>query len=49
MVNSSWGDWGDKGPHTMMEDEHTLTTLVKEKYPGREKASRGSMAWSAWT
>ena len=34
VVNSSWGDWGDKGPHTMMEDEHTLTTLVKEKYPG---------------
>ena len=34
VVNNSWGDWGDKGPHTMMEDEHTLTKLVKEKYPG---------------
>ena len=34
VVNDSWGDWGGKGPHTMMEDEHTLTTLVKEKYPG---------------
>lgn len=34
IVNDSWGDWGDKGVHTMMEDEHTLTKLVKEKYPG---------------
>ena len=34
VVNDSWGDWGDKGPHTMMEDEHTLTKLVKEQYPG---------------
>ncbi|MDY3052539.1 MAG: alpha/beta fold hydrolase [Ndongobacter sp.] len=33
MVNDSWGDWGDKGSHTMMEDEHTLKTLVCEKYP----------------
>ena len=33
MVNGVWGDWGDKGPHTMMEDEHTLTGIVKEKYP----------------
>jgi len=24
MVNNVWGDWGDKGCHTMMEDEHTL-------------------------
>ena len=28
-----WGDWGSMGPHTMMEDEHTLTKLVKEMYP----------------
>ena len=33
MVNGRWGDWGDKGPHTMMEDEHTLTQLIKEMYP----------------
>ena len=33
VVNNSWGDWGDKGVHTMREDEHTLTKLVKEKYP----------------
>ncbi|MBR6115061.1 MAG: alpha/beta fold hydrolase [Oscillospiraceae bacterium] len=34
IENNTWGDWGRKGPHTMMEDEHTLTLLVKEKYPG---------------
>lgn len=34
VVNNAWGDWGDRGVHTMMEDEHTLTGLVKEKYPG---------------
>ena len=33
MVNDVWADWGDKGPHTMMEDEHTLKELVCEKYP----------------
>ena len=33
MVNDRWGDWGEKGPHTMMEDEHFLTGLVKEMYP----------------
>ena len=33
MENEIWGDWGDKGPHTMMEDEHTLKNLVCEKYP----------------
>lgn len=33
-LSDTWGDWGGRGPHTMMEDEHTLTTLVKEKYPG---------------
>ncbi len=33
LENNTWGDWGDKGAHTMMEDEYTLTTLVKEKYP----------------
>ena len=34
MVNGTWGDWGEKGCHTMMEDEHTLKELVCEKYPG---------------
>lgn len=33
MVNNVWGDWGDKGCHTMMEDEHTLKKIVREKYP----------------
>ena len=33
MVSGIWGDWGDKGFHTMMEDEHTLHNLVCEKYP----------------
>ena len=33
IVNNTWGDWGEKGPHTMMEDEHTLTKLVKKMYP----------------
>lgn len=33
MKNNTWGDWGDKGFHTMMEDEHILKTLVCEKYP----------------
>lgn len=33
MMNDTWGDWGDKGFHTMMEDEHTFTTIVKEMYP----------------
>lgn len=26
----TWGDWGDKGYRTMMEDEHRLTQIVKE-------------------
>lgn len=34
LENDHWGDWGDKGFHTMMEDEHTLTEIVSEKYPG---------------
>lgn len=33
MVNNVWGNWGDKGCHTMMEDEHTLKKIVCEKYP----------------
>jgi len=34
IVNDTWGDWGSKGCHTMMEDEHKLALLVKEKYLG---------------
>lgn len=34
VLSDTWGNWGDKGFHTMMEDEHTLTRLTKEKYPG---------------
>ena len=34
ILNDTWGDWGNKGCHTMMEDEHTLTGIVREKYPG---------------
>lgn len=33
IVNNTWGDWGDKGFHTMREDEHTLTKIIKEMYP----------------
>ncbi len=33
LTNNSWGNWGDKGCHTMMEDEHTLHDLTVEKYP----------------
>ncbi len=33
MMNDTWGDWGDAGFRTMMEDEHALKALVCEKYP----------------
>lgn len=33
MENDTWGDWGDAGYHTMMEDEHSLKELVMGKYP----------------
>lgn len=33
MVNNAWGDWGERGPHTMMEDEYSLKKIVCEKYP----------------
>ena len=32
--NNSWGNWGDKGYMTMREDEHTLTGIAKEMFPG---------------
>ncbi len=34
VENGIWGDWGGMGVHTMMEDEYSLTALVKEMYPG---------------
>ncbi|MGI6766005.1 MAG: alpha/beta hydrolase [Lentihominibacter sp.] len=33
LENDTWGNWGNKGPQTMMEDEYRLMKLVKEKYP----------------
>ncbi len=33
LENDSWGNWGEKGPHTMMEDEYKLKQIVQEKYP----------------
>ena len=33
VANGTWGDWGDAGPHTMMEDEKRFKDLVTEKYP----------------
>ncbi len=34
IANDTWGDWGDAGPHTMMEDEKSFHDIVVEKYPG---------------
>lgn len=31
--NETWGNWGDKGFHTMMEDEYSLMKIVKDMYP----------------
>ncbi|MDD3205214.1 MAG: alpha/beta hydrolase [Lachnospiraceae bacterium] len=33
MLSDTWGDWGEKGCHTMMEDEETLRKLVQSKFP----------------
>ena len=33
LENDTWGNWGEKGCHTMMEDEHTLKELVCKMYP----------------
>ena len=33
MYNDTWGDWGDAGFHTMMEDEHKLKEIVSKMYP----------------
>lgn len=32
-INDTWGDWGDKGPETMVEDEKRLMDIVREMYP----------------
>ncbi len=34
LENDRWGDWGDKGHTTMMEDEKTLHDVVQRMYPG---------------
>lgn len=34
IANGTWGDWGDAGPRTMMEDEKRFKDLVCAKYPG---------------
>ena len=33
VENNRWGDWGDKGFETMMEDEKKFHDIVAEKYP----------------
>ena len=33
VENDRWGDWGDKGFETMMEDEKKLHDITVEKYP----------------
>lgn len=33
VENNSWGDWGDTGYHTMMEDEHLFKLEVQKLYP----------------
>ena len=33
IANDTWGDWGDAGPHTMMEDEKLFHDVVCGKYP----------------
>ncbi len=33
VENDRWGDWGDKGYTTMVEDEKRLHDLTVEKYP----------------
>lgn len=33
IVNNSWGDWGENGCRTMMEDEHIMKELVCTKLP----------------
>ena len=28
ILNNTWGDWGEAGPHTMMEDEKIFPDIV---------------------
>lgn len=43
IVNdNTWGNWGDKGYHTMMEDEHTLHDITVEKYPESKRLRKKS-------
>ena len=32
LENDTWGNWGDKGCHTMMEDEHRMKKIACEIY-----------------
>ncbi len=34
VENNTWGDWGNKGFETMMEDEHILKEIVQNQFPG---------------
>ncbi|MBB5183136.1 alpha/beta fold hydrolase [Catenisphaera adipataccumulans] len=33
IVNNSWGDWGDAGFETMVNDEYELMKIAKAKFP----------------
>ncbi len=33
VENNTWGDWGNKGFETMMEDEHILKEIVQKQFP----------------
>ena len=33
LENDTWGNWGDKGCHTMTEDEHRMKEIACEIYP----------------
>ena len=35
LENDKWGDWGNKGCRTMMEDEKKLHDIVVDMYPDR--------------
>ncbi len=33
LENDTWGNWGDKGCHTIMEDQHRMKEIACEIYP----------------
>ena len=33
MENDTWGKWGHKGFHVMIDDEHKLKEMLYEEYP----------------